>query len=279
MPNLLVLLVVAGFLAAGNLSGQPLTVMTYNLRYDNPGDGQNTWALRRDWLAEQIKSTDPAILGIQEGLIQQLRFLDKKLKNYKRIGVGRDDGRDKGEFAAIYYDTKRIKLLHHGTFWLSPTPEKVSVGWDAAMERICTYGFFQDRKTGEKFRVFNAHFDHMGVEARKNSAILVLEKIKSYNTDDQPVVLMGDFNAGPESEPIQQIKTIFRDAIEADKSMNMASDGTFNAFNSEKPATERIDFIFTAFGFQAVNYHVIREKREGRYASDHFPVIAEIKRN
>lgn len=279
MKNLLLLFIITGFLATGNLSAQPLTMMTYNLRYDNPGDGQNTWALRRDWLAEQIKSTEPAILGIQEGLIQQLRFLDKKLKKYKRIGVGRDDGRDKGEFAAIYYDTKRIKLLHHGTFWLSPTPEKVSVGWDAALERICTYGFFQDRKTGEKFRVFNTHFDHMGVEARKNSAILILQKIKSLNADDQPVVLMGDFNSSPESEPVQHIKTIFRDAKEADKSMNMAPDGTFNAFNSDKPATERIDFIFTAFGFQAVNYHVIREKREGRYASDHFPVIAEIKRN
>lgn len=279
MQNLLVLLVMAGFLATGSLSGQPLTVMTYNLRYDNPGDGQNSWPLRRDWLAEQIKSTDPAILGIQEGLIQQLRFLDKKLKKYKRIGIGRDDGKERGEFSAIYYDTKRIKLLQQGTFWLSPTPEKISVGWDAALERICTYGLFQDRKTGEKFRVFNTHFDHMGVEARKNSAILILQKIKSFNADDQPVVLMGDFNSSPESEPIQQIKTIFSDAKEADKSMNMAPDGTFNAFNSEKPATERIDFIFTAFGFQAVNYHVIREKREGRYASDHFPVIAEIKRN
>jgi endonuclease/exonuclease/phosphatase family metal-dependent hydrolase len=216
-------------------------------------------------------------LGIQEGLIGQLRFLDKKLKKYKRIGVGRDDGKEKGEFSAIYYDSKRIRLLQQGTFWLSPTPEKVSVGWDAALERICTYGLFLDRKTGENFWAFNTHFDHMGVEARKNSAILILQKIKSLNTDNLPVVLTGDFNAGPESEPVQQIKTIFRDAIEANKSMNMAPDGTFNAFNSEKPATERIDFIFTGFGFQALNYFVIREKREGRFASDHFPVIAEIK--
>jgi endonuclease/exonuclease/phosphatase family metal-dependent hydrolase len=251
--------------------------MTYNIRYDNPGDGQNTWSLRRDWLTEQIKSTDPAILCIQEGLIQQLRFLDKKLKKYKRIGVGRDDGREKGEFSAIYYDTKRIRLLQQGTFWLSPTPEKASVGWDAALERICTYGRFLNRKTGKKFWAFNTHFDHMGVEARKNSAILILQKIKSLNIDNLPVVLMGDFNTGPESEPIRQFLTIFRDAKEADKTMNMSPDGTFNAFNPEKPATERIDFIFTGFGFQAVNYFVIREKREGRFASDHFPVIAEIK--
>ena len=123
MKKFLLLLIIFGFGLGGKLAGQSLVVMTYNLRYDNPGDGANTWSLRRDWLAEQIKSTDPAILGIQEGLIAQLRFLDKKLKKYRRIGVGRDDGKEKGEFSAIYYNIKKTKLLHQGTFWLSPTPE------------------------------------------------------------------------------------------------------------------------------------------------------------
>ncbi len=255
---------------------QQLTILTYNIRNDNSGDGQNGWLFRKVWLCGQIRTVNPGIFGIQEGLARQVSYIDSSFTNYRHIGVGRDDGKAKGEFSAIWYDTRKFRLIKQGTFWLSPTPEKVSVGWDAALERICTYGFFKEILSGKKFWVFNTHFDHIGVQARKNSAILILQKIKSLNKSDLPVILMGDFNTGTESEPFKLFTGLLIDSKTADKSMTMGPDGTFNNFDSSKPAVERIDFIFTGYGAKAVNYHVIRESREGRYASDHFPVVAEI---
>ena len=255
---------------------QPLTVLTYNIRYDNPDDGQNKWSLRRSWLCEQIKSASPDIFGIQEGLEQQVAYIDSSFTGFKHIGVGREDGISKGEFSAIYYNTGKFKVLKQSTFWLSPTPGKVSIGWDAACIRICTFGLFQEISTGRKFWVFNTHFDHIGVLARKNSALLILNKIKSLNKQGLPVILTGDFNGGPESEPIKIITVKLSDSKSADKSMSMGPDGTFNGFDATKPVTERIDFIFTGFGARATDYHVIREIHDGHYASDHFLVVAEI---
>jgi len=257
--------------------GQQLTILTYNLRYDNPADGLNAWTHRRAWLCEQVRSVNPDLFGIQEGLISQLNYLDSVFSDYRHIGVGRSDGKKKGEFSAIYYNTKKFTLLDQGTFWLSPTPEKVSVGWDAALERICTYGLFQDVTTGKKFRMFNTHFDHIGIEARKNSALLILQKMKALNTDGFPVILTGDFNATPDSEPIKILTAELTDSKVADKSMSMGPGGTFNDFNSSKPAMERIDYIFSGKGLSPKNYYLLTEMRDGRYASDHFPVVAKLK--
>jgi endonuclease/exonuclease/phosphatase family metal-dependent hydrolase len=260
------------------VTGQTFTVLTYNIRYDNPGDGQNTWALRKVWLCEQIKTINPGVFGIQEGLAHQVNFLDSALIDYKHIGVGRDDGKTKGEFSAIYYHAKKFRVIRQTTFWLSPTPRKVSVGWDAALERICTCGLFQEIATGRKFWVFNTHFDHVGVVARKNSAALILQKIKSMTRPGDPVILMGDFNSDPGSEAYTTITGLLLDSKTADKRMTMGPDGTFNGFDPAKPATERIDFIFTSKkNIDVLNYNTLRESRDGRYASDHYPVFAEIK--
>jgi endonuclease/exonuclease/phosphatase family metal-dependent hydrolase len=218
----------------------------------------------------------PDIFGIQEGLYHQVKYLDSTFREYRRIGVGRDDGKTKGEFSAIFYHTGKTRLLKKGTFWLSATPGQVSIGWDAAMERICTFGLFKEKQSGTKFWVFNTHFDHMGVEARKNSAVLILKKIKEMNTDGWPVILMGDFNSPAESEPIQLITAKFQDAKIADKSMNMGPDGTFNAFDKKQPAIERIDFIFCGYSAKPDSYYVIRESKEDRFASDHYPVVSRI---
>lgn len=259
-------------------TGQTFTVMTYNIRYDNPGDGQNRWALRKMWLCEQIKTINPGVFGIQEGLAHQVNFLDSALSDYKHIGVGRDDGKAKGEFSAIYYHTKKFRVIRQTTFWLSSTPRKVSVGWDAALERICTCGLFQEIATGRKFWVFNTHFDHVGVAARKNSAALILQKIKSMTRPVDPVILMGDFNSDPGSEAYTTITGFLLDSKTADKRMTMGPDGTFNGFDPAKPVTERIDFIFTSKkNIDVLNYNTLRESRDGRYASDHYPVFAEIK--
>ncbi|MCK9219502.1 MAG: endonuclease/exonuclease/phosphatase family protein [Bacteroidales bacterium] len=263
-------------LLVGNVGGQPLKVVTYNIRYDNPGDGVNSWTSRRVWLCEQIRSANPDLFGIQEGLSQQVKYFDSVFNGYRHVGVGREDGKEKGEFSAIYYNANKIRCLNQGTFWLSSTPEKVSVGWDAVLERICTFGLFKDIESGRNFWVFNTHFDHIGVEARKNSALLILKKIQTLDKQDYPVILMGDFNGPPDSDPIKIISQQLRDAKSADKSMSMLPDGTFNDFDSAKPVTERIDFIFTGKGAKAINYQVLRETKNGRFASDHFPVLAEI---
>jgi endonuclease/exonuclease/phosphatase family metal-dependent hydrolase len=255
---------------------QSLKILTYNIRYDNPGDGENSWANRRVWLCEQVKQVNPDLFGIQEGLISQVTFLDSAFSDFRHIGVGREDGKTKGEFSAIYYNVKKFRVLKQSTFWLSPTPAKVSVGWDAALERICTYGLFQDMASGQRFWVFNTHFDHMGVQARKNSATLILQKIRALNKSNYPVILTGDFNSGTGNEPIKIITAQLQDSKVADKNMSMGPDGTFNGFDAKKPATERIDFIFTGYGAKAVDYQVMRESRDGRFASDHFAVIAEI---
>ncbi len=273
------LLILSFSLLAGAAGSQSLKILTYNIRFDNPADGANGWPLRKAWLCEQIRTAGPDVFGIQEGLENQVRYIDSSFSGYRHIGVGRDDGMKEGEFSAIWYNTNKFRLVRQGTFWLSATPEKSSMGWDAACKRICTFGLFRDIASGRKFWVFNTHFDHIGVLARRNSALLILQQIETLNKAAFPVILMGDFNGDPESEPIKIITGKLNDAEHADKSMTMEPGGTFNGFDATKPATERIDFIFAGYGAKAINYQVIRESHNGKFASDHFPVLAEINLN
>jgi len=269
-------LVLIFFLLLSGLSGQSFRVLTCNIRYDNPSDGSNSWSQRKTWLSSQIRQAGPGIFGIQEGLAHQVAFLDSALAGYRHIGVGRDDGKNKGEFSAIFYDTLKFRVLEQSTFWLSPTPGTPSIGWDAACIRICTCGLFQDIRTGKKFRVFNTHLDHMGTAARKNSAILILKKMKELNRRDLPVILMGDFNGGPDSEPLRCLEKNLTDTYVAAGVNDTA--GTFNGFGSSDAEKERIDFIFTGKkGFAVKGYRVIREFHDGLYPSDHFPVTADLQ--
>jgi len=270
------LLISFSLLLAWNAGGQSITILSYNIRYDNPADGNNGWAHRRDLLCGQIRSANPDLFGVQEALQSQINYLDSAFTGYHHIGVGREDGKTKGEYSAIYYNVKKITLLNQGTFWLSATPRKVSVGWDAALERICTYGLFKDNATGKKFLMFNTHLDHIGAMARKNSALLILQKMKELDRDGYPVILTGDFNSTPDSEPVKLLLSELQDSKIAEKSMMMGPGGTFNNFDPTKPAVERIDYIFTGKGFIASDYYVIRDSQDGRYASDHFPVVAKI---
>jgi endonuclease/exonuclease/phosphatase family metal-dependent hydrolase len=255
---------------------QTVTFLTFNIRYDNPGDGKNSWPARRSWLCEQIRSATPGIFGIQEGLSGQVRYLDSVFTEFRHIGVGREDGKNAGEFSAIFYDTAKFTMVKQSTFWLSPTPNKVSRGWDAALERICTYGLFEEIISGSRFWLFNTHFDHVGSVARLKSAELILKKIKQLNKKGYPVVLMGDLNCEPDSAPVVLLTHTLTDAVTADKSMGMRPGGTFNGFDPAKPSTERIDYILTGYRSYPGSYHVIRECRDGRYASDHFAVFAEV---
>jgi endonuclease/exonuclease/phosphatase family metal-dependent hydrolase len=254
--------------------GQAYTAMTFNIRYDNPSDGADNWVHRKQDMLDFILKLKPSVFGIQEGLAHQVGYLDSGLSGYKYFGVGRDDGKEKGEYCAIFYHVDQHELIKSGTFWLSETPHQISVGWDAAMERICTYGMLEDKSNGQKFWVFNTHFDHRGAIARKHSADLIVKKIREINSELLPVILMGDFNAEPEAPPIK----VILDSMEDGKQIAEAAKGSEGTFNGFKGPTEsrRIDYIFTSkFAVEEYN-HMDARTRKNRNLSDHLPVIIHL---
>ncbi|WP_430931608.1 endonuclease/exonuclease/phosphatase family protein [Saccharicrinis sp. 156] len=251
-------------------------VMTYNIRFNNPNDGDNWWENRKGEVVQLLDYYSPEIIGIQEGLHSQVEYIDKKMPNYNYVGVGRDDGIKKGEYTAVYFDTTQIILVKTKTFWLSETPDKVSIGWDASMERISTYAIFRIKKTGEVLHVFNCHYDHIGELARVNSSQLIMNKIKEFKLDEEKVIVMGDFNSGPDSEPIQILKKQMDDGAKISLKPLYGPHGTFNSFGKNITPIRRIDYIFTK-KLQVKRYRHIDDKRiNGLWFSDHLPVMAEI---
>jgi len=252
--------------------------MSYNIRYDNTWDLNNSWSIRKNKLSEILIQFAPSIIGIQEGLLNQVQYLDSCLIDYDYVGVGRDDGKEQGEFCVIFFDTTRFTVLNHSTFWLSETPDTISVGWDAALERICTYAQFQDKYTAEKFWVFNTHFDHIGVIARERSSELILDRINMVNSQSLPVIVMGDFNSLPNSTPINKIKTEMSDALQISLEKLQGPMGTFNGFNLDQPIEKRIDYIFTK-NIKVLSYmHINDRLNNNRHISDHLPVMIETQR-
>ena len=260
-----------------SIYSQQHTIISYNIRYDNNWDIENSWEIRRSNIIQILIKYSPSIIGIQEGLLNQIQYIDSSLINYDYVGVGRDDGKEKGEFCAIYFDTTRYVLLKNSTFWLSETPDTISVGWDAALERICTYGLFKDRITKKEFWVFNTHFDHMGIIAREKSSGLILKRIKKINRQSLPVILMGDFNAIPNSPPVEEILTELSDALQISTEKLHGPGGTFNGFNEDLPIEKRIDYIFTK-NLKVLSYTHVNDRLENnRHISDHLPVMIKIK--
>ena len=265
------------FTITSSIYPQPHTIVSYNIRYDNNWDIENSWEIRRSNIIQMLIKYSPSILGIQEGLLTQVQYIDSSLINYDYVGVGRDDGKNKGEFCAIYFDTPRYVLLKNSTFWLSETPDTISVGWDAALERICTYGLFKDRITKKEFWVFNTHFDHIGIIAREKSSRLILKRIKKINRQSLPVILMGDFNSIPNSPPVKEIITELSDALQISTEKLHGPRGTFNGFNEDLPIEKRIDYIFTK-KLKVLSYRHINDRLENnRHISDHLPVMIKIK--
>ena len=255
--------------------GQTFKVMTYNIKYDNVRDTVNNWHDRKDYMAQLIDYYGPAFLGIQEGLSHQVIFLDDALTDYSFVGVGRDDGKTKGEYSALFYDKTMFKVIESSTFWLSETPDEVSVGWDASMERVCSYGLFENLETKERIWVFNSHFDHIGPVARKESAVLITHKINAVNTQNLPVILMGDFNAAPEDEPIKVFAQDLTDALKISATPLYGPIGTFNGF-TENVMLKRIDYIFTQ-KLAVLNYtHLDDRLPNNKHISDHLPVLVTI---
>jgi len=265
------------FTVSSRIYPQSHSIMSYNIRYDNTWDVENSWTIRKNKVSQILIQYAPSIIGIQEGLLNQVQYIDSCLINYDYVGVGRDDGKEQGEFCAIYFDTTRYVLLKNSTFWLSETPDTISVGWDAALERICTYGLFKDRITRKAFWVFNTHFDHIGIIAREKSSELILKKINKINRQSLPVILMGDFNSIPNSPPVKEIITELSDALQISMEKLHGPRGTFNGFNEDLPIEQRIDYIFTN-KLKVLSYTHINDRLDNnRHISDHLPVMIKIQ--
>lgn len=251
--------------------------MTYNIRLDVASDGENAWTHRKEFLTNQIQFFSPDVMGIQEGLPSQIKYMKNVLTDYKMIGHGRDGG-DNGEYSAIFYNTNKVKVAQDSTFWLSKTPEKRSKDWDAAIERICTYGLFTDLESLEKVWVVNTHLDHIGQESRVNSMKLIEEHIKSVNTQNYPVIVMGDLNVGPDNVLISNLKQNFIDTKETSK-LKFGPLGTFNGFKFYEPIKYRIDYIFISRSpkINVLKYGVLTDSKDFKYPSDHFPVYVKLK--
>lgn len=270
----LLTLLICSFLVSSQ--GQT-SVMTYNIRYDNPNDGDNWWEKRKTEVAQLIQFYQPDFLGIQEGLVHQVKFLDTQLPSHAYIGVGRDDGKEKGEYAALYYDTTKFELIQSKTFWLSPTPDKVSVGWDAALERVVTYGAFKHKKTAEALFVFNAHFDHKGKVARAESAKLIVEKIKALGLSQKKLIVMGDLNCLPTEEPIQAFLSLLDDSAQIAQKPFYGPIGTYNGFDPNRILERRIDYVLTKNVVVTTYRHIDDRRQNGLCVSDHLPVLVKIK--
>lgn len=265
---------------------EPVRVMSFNIRYDNPDDGPDAWPNRKEFVASTILFHKSDIVGIQEGLIHQLNELDGYLEGFDRVGVGRDDGEEAGEFSAIYYRTDRFEPIKTETFWLSETPDVAgSKSWDAAITRIVTWVYFKDKVNNTNFYAFNTHFDHRGSEARANSAKLIVQKIEEI-AGNEPVVLTGDFNTTDDREPYSILTETERDGSDLvlydgfyhSENGHHGPASTSNGFEEIRPG-RRIDYIFVNDSFNVMYHGSLTDVKEGHFPSDHLPVLAEIVLN
>lgn len=264
-------------LVSNLLSAQNIRIITYNIRYNNPGDGINAWPNRSQQVAALLEFHQADIFGLQEALIGQIQDIHKQLPHMKWVGVGRDDGKEAGEFSPLFYNSKKFKALKSGWFWLSQTPEKPGLGWDAACNRVCTWLLLEADKKDQQFMVFNTHFDHQGMKARTESAKLILQKIKELNRDNLPVILTGDFNLTPEQEPISVITQELKDSRAISKEVPYGPSGTFNGFKFDSPLKDRIDYVFVNNLVEVKQYGVLSDSKDQRYPSDHLPVFVNIE--
>jgi endonuclease/exonuclease/phosphatase family metal-dependent hydrolase len=260
------------------LNAQEINLITYNIRFNNPNDGINAWPNRSEMVAALLQFHEAEIFGMEEALTGQIKDIEKQLPKIKHIGVGRDDGKEAGEFSPIFYDTTKFKLLDYGWFWLSETPDKPGYGWDAHYNRICTWAKLKPSK-GKTFLYLNTHLDHQGDIARAESAKLILKKINELNNKHFPVILSGDFNLTPETAPIKYIKQYLRDSKEISQEPPYGPDGTFNNFEYTSKLPDRIDYVFVNEKVTVLKYGVLTDSKDNRFPSDHLPVFVKLKLN
>ncbi len=264
-------------LSLGMSYAQQMNIATFNIRLKNTGDTGNLWDDRKTYLTDLIKFHEFEIFGVQEAFKDQLNDMTANLPDFKYIGVGRDDGAEKGEHSAIFYNTKRFSVSESGTFWLSATDTKTpNKGWDAALPRICTWGIFKDKVSGKKFIFMNTHFDHVGVEARRESAKLILAKAKEF-AKDLPLILTGDFNVNETNEAYFTLAKsgVVQDAHELAEIV-YEPNSSFNGWGKSLKPKGRIDHIFITKPFKVRKYGILTDTYMGKFPSDHFPVYVEL---
>lgn len=279
LQNIILLGLLLAF-GCSKVSETKLNIMTFNVRYDNPEDGSQNWKFRKDNAAKAIRLHDVDIVGMQEVLKNQLNDLIERLPGYAYVGVAREDGKEEGEYAPIFYLKDKFEYIDGGTFWLSETPDKPSIGWDACCNRISTWGIFRELSSGMEFVVFNTHFDHVGKIARINSAHLLLEKVKEL-ANGRTVVITGDFNATPNSETIQAMtenngqRTLLNSSQEAQ--LTYGPQWTFHDFGKVPPLEcETIDYVFVGQEVKVLKYAVLSEDINEVYLSDHCPILVQL---
>jgi len=264
--------------------GQTIKVMSYNIRLDTESDGVNQWKNRIDKVYNLIKNNNPDLLGVQEAMHNQMMDLKNNLTGYDFVGVGRDDGKEKGEYSAIFYKKDKFEVLTQKTFWLSETPDVPgSKSWDAAITRVVTVAILKDRATGKTFAYFNTHFDHIGIEARKNSAKLIKILIAGFNAgvsiaenhSELPLIVSGDFNSEPTDEPYQTMLN-GSDIKLFDSRPAEDLTGTFCGFEVNSIKCKTIDYVFHSTHWKTTSYQVIQTHDGKYYPSDHLPVVATL---
>lgn len=265
----------------------PVRVMSFNIRYGTANDGENHWDKRKQFLVETIKAFEPDLLGTQETLGLQRDYLAEQLPAHEKLGVGRDDGKDRGEMMALYYKKDRFEKLDGGHFWLSETPDKVgSKSWDSSLPRMVTWVRLRDRKHKEALPVafFNTHFDHRGPKARFESARLLRKQVQLLGKESA-VIVTGDFNTGEGSEPYQALfgavdgqASPLVDSYRTVHPKRGLNEGTFSSFKASPGLGGRIDWIACSRDWKVLRAEIDRTERGGRTPSDHFPVTAVVRR-
>lgn len=276
----------AGRPTSGSLTNpRYLRVMTFNIRYDEPRDAENAWPNRKELVASMVRFHHADVVGLQEALKRQIDDLQRLLPEYAWVGLGRDDGKVGGEFSAIFYRKSRFINLASATFWLSETPDVPSKGWDASYPRIVTWVKFKDKANGTTFFHFNTHFDHRGVQARQESARLLLQRIYKI-AGLSPAVVTGDFNFKEDTVAYQILTeknaakapgshAVLQDARYLSQGGHHGPTSTFNEFKALVPDM-KIDYVLVKGKVRVLQHGALSDTWNGRFPSDHLPVLAEI---
>lgn len=278
MRRLLFILILIIFSSTLFPQTESIKVMTYNIRcgYCEDSSDVNNWSKRKFLLAYMIKTHNPDLIGLQEAEQFQIKDLVNMLDDYDWYGVGREDGKEKGESAAILFRKNRFELENQNTLWLSETPELVSKGWDAALNRTLTIVKLKDLKSSKEFYYFNTHFDHIGEKARTESSKLIVNEMNK-STNNLPIILSGDFNYTSKSDGYRIITATLSDASLISKTESVGGNISFNGFGKEIEPDNKIDFIFVNDKADVLNHTIDTTTYNGLYPSDHYPVISEIK--
>jgi len=251
--------------------------MTFNVRLDIPSDSVNNWNYRKGDACRMIAYYSPDLLGMQEVLHNQMEDLKRGLPQYTALGVGRDDGKEAGEYCPIFFRTDRFTLVEYGNFSLSEQPETIGIkGWDASYNRVTTWAILQEKNNGQKFVYFNTHLDNDGKTARKEGVQLILDKIKEI-APDMPAIITGDFNCTPGEEPLQTLEKGGMENAAKTAAVTYGPSWSFHDFG-RLPVEERVllDYVFVTKGAKIDRYRVIQDKPENSYLSEHCPILVEL---